>query len=79
MARYKDAFYQPFLSDWQNHENWEAAGSQDATMRATKIWQQILEEFEAPPIDPAIKEELEAYVAKRKEELGTSEPDLEPV
>jgi trimethylamine--corrinoid protein Co-methyltransferase len=78
MERYKEAFYQPFLSDWQNHENWEAAGSQDTTMRATKIWQQILEEFEAPPIDPAIREELEAYVAKRKEELGSNEPELAP-
>lgn len=79
MARYKDAFYQPFLSDWQNHENWVAAGAKDATQRASEIWPKILEEFEAPPLDPAIKEELEAYVAKRKEELGKEEPALEPV
>lgn len=78
MARYKDAFYQPFLSDWQNHENWEAAGSKDTTQRATEIWQKILREFEAPALDPAIREELETYVAKRKEELGNDEPALEP-
>jgi len=30
----------------------------------------LLENFEEPPLDPAIKEELEAYVAKRKEEGG---------
>ena len=79
MARYKEAFYQPFLSDWQNFENWEMNGSKNSTQRATEIWQKILAEFEPPAIDPAIQEELEAYVAKRKEELGSHEPVLEPV
>ena len=78
MSRYKNAFYAPFVSDWQNYENWVASGSKDATQRATEIWQKILAEFEPPPIDPAIREELEAYVAKRKEELGSEEPALEP-
>ena len=78
MARYKNAFSAPFVSDWQNYENWVASGSKDATQRATEIWQKILQEFEPPPIDPAIREELEAYVAKRKEELGSEEPALEP-
>ena len=48
-------------------------------MRATEIWQKILAEFEPPKIDIAKKEELEAYVAKRKEELCGSEPLLEPI
>jgi len=78
MARYKTAFYQPFLSDYKNHENWLQAGGKDATTRATEIWPKILHEFEAPPTDPAILEALEAYVATRKEALGTAEPKLEP-
>ncbi|OED36428.1 methyltransferase [Chromatiales bacterium (ex Bugula neritina AB1)] len=78
MSRYKNAFYQPFISDWQNHESWVEAGSKDATQRATEIWPRILEEFEPPPLDPAIYEELQEYVAKRKEELGKDEPALEP-
>jgi trimethylamine--corrinoid protein Co-methyltransferase len=78
MERYKDAFYDPFLSDWQNSENWVLAGSKDATTRATEIWPKILAEFEPPPTDPAIEEELQAYMAKRKEELGKEEPILEP-
>ncbi len=79
MARYKDAFYQPFLSDWQNNESWTAAGAKDSTQRATEIWPKILKEFEAPALDPAIHEELVEYVAKRKEQLGRDEPALEPV
>jgi len=78
MARYTTAFYQPFLSDWQNHENWQQAGAKDATTRATELWPKILQEFEAPPIDAATVEALQAYVTKRKESLGRAEPKLEP-
>ncbi|MBY6058256.1 trimethylamine methyltransferase family protein [Leisingera daeponensis] len=74
MARYETAFYRPMLSDWQNYENWEAAGAKDALQRATGIWQQALRDFEEPAMDPAIREELEAYVAKRKEDIGSGEP-----
>lgn len=76
--RFKNAFYSPFLSDWQNYGSWTLAGSKDATTRATEIWPKILAEFTPPPIDPAIQEALEAYVAKRKESLGQEEPELEP-
>jgi trimethylamine--corrinoid protein Co-methyltransferase len=69
LARYETAFYQPLVSNWQNYENWEQAGALDATQRATKIWQQALESYEAPPLDPAITEALAAFVARRKEEL----------
>lgn len=74
LERYKDAFYEPLVSDWQNNENWQAAGGLTATERATSIWQNILETSESPAIDPAIVEELHAYVAKRKEEIGQGEP-----
>jgi len=78
MARYKDAFYEPFLSDWQNQENWQLAGAKDTTTRATEIWQKALHEFEAPAIDKSVVEAMQAYLAKRKEQLGKEEPDLIP-
>jgi trimethylamine--corrinoid protein Co-methyltransferase len=74
MARYKTAFYSPMLSDWRNYESWAAAGSREAIDRATDLWQQALAEYEEPTVDPAIREELEAYVAKRKEEIGSGDP-----
>ena len=79
MQRYKTAFYEPFLSDWQNNENWQLAGAKDATARATETWQTALQEYEAPYTDPAINEAMLAYVAKRKETLGQQEPLLEPI
>ena len=68
--RYESAFYSPFLSDWSNFENWEDRGAELTVSRANKLWKQILAEFEAPPMDEAIREELEAFVARRKEEGG---------
>jgi trimethylamine--corrinoid protein Co-methyltransferase len=69
LARYETAFYKPLVSNWQNYENWELAGGLNATQRATQIWQQALEIYQQPPLDPAISEALDAFVAKRKEEL----------
>ena len=69
-ARYATAFHAPFLSDWRNYETWEETGAVDATKRANSVWKQILLEFEPPPMDPGIREELEAFVARRKEEGG---------
>ncbi|MEO0329006.1 MAG: trimethylamine methyltransferase family protein [Pseudomonadota bacterium] len=68
--RYETAFYSPFLSDWSNFENWRDQGSVLTVERANKLYKQILEEFEAPPMDQAIHDELKAFVAKRTEEGG---------
>ena len=74
MARYETAFYRPMLSDWTNYGGWEAAGAKEAVERATGLWQRALAEYEEPVLDAAIREELDAYVARRKEEIGKGEP-----
>jgi len=68
--RYTTAFYQPFLSDWRNYEAWEAAGGTWTAERAHNVYKAIIDEFEAPAMDEAIREELQAFVARRKEEGG---------
>ena len=68
--RYKEAFYQPLVSDWRNFESWQQAGEPTAYDRTNTLYKQALNLYEAPPIDPAIKEELDAFVAKRTEEGG---------
>lgn len=74
LARYENAFYRPILSDWTNYGAWEAAGAKDALTRATAVWQQALRDYDEPALDPAIREELDAYVARRKQEIGNGEP-----
>jgi trimethylamine--corrinoid protein Co-methyltransferase len=74
MERYEHAFYRPLVSNWQNYENWQIAGGKDATQRATDIWKAALKEYVEPPMDPAIRAELDAYVDRRRAEIGSNEP-----
>ncbi len=68
--RYTTAFYQPFLSDWKNFEAWEVAGGIWTAERAHQIFKEIVNNFEAPHIDEAIREELAEFVERRKAEGG---------
>ena len=68
--RYQSAFYAPFLSDWSNFENWEERGAVRTPGRANKVWKKILAEYEEPPMDEGVREELEAFVTRRKREGG---------
>ncbi|RED12302.1 trimethylamine methyltransferase family protein [Pontivivens insulae] len=68
--RYETAFYSPFLSDWRNYEAWQEDGAVWTAERANRTWKAILAEYQPPAIDPAIDEELQAFVARRKEEGG---------
>ena len=68
--RYETAFYAPFLSDWRNFGAWSDAGAIQTPQRANEVWKSILAEFEPPPMDPGIAEELGAFVARRKAQGG---------
>ncbi|MFU0503300.1 trimethylamine methyltransferase family protein [Pseudaminobacter sp. NGMCC 1.201702] len=68
--RYRNAFYSPIISDWRNFETWTEAGSPTALERANRIWKERLASYEQPPMDPAIAEELDAFVEKRRLEGG---------
>jgi trimethylamine--corrinoid protein Co-methyltransferase len=70
LARYSDAFYAPLISDWRNYQQWTAAGSPVAWQRANALWKQALAEYREPPMDAAIAEELDAFVARRIAEGG---------
>ena len=69
MRNYQDAFYEPVLSNSENVESWEEAGSLDMRMRAYQKWNDMLEQYQAPALDEAKKEALTDYVERRKSEL----------
>ena len=68
--RYTDAFYQPFVSDWRNFEAWDLAGGVWTSERAHHLWKSIVNTYEPPPMDEAVREELADFVARRKAEGG---------
>ncbi len=70
MERFRTCFYRPLLSSSENYERWMRNGGSDAAARSSKIWRAKLEEYVAPPMDDAIRIELEEYVVRRRAELG---------
>ncbi len=70
MERFRTCFYRPLLSSSENYERWTRLGGNDTSARATKIYKATLEAYEPPPLDDAIRAELEEYVTRRRAELG---------
>ncbi len=70
LARYATAFYEPIVFTRQNYEQWAEAGSQDATRRANTAWKRIVADFEPPPLDDAVRAELDDFVGRRTAEGG---------
>ncbi|MGG7643693.1 trimethylamine methyltransferase family protein [Rhodovulum sp. YNF3179] len=68
--RYTTAFYAPYLSDWRNFEAWQLDGAVWTSVRAHNVFKAIMAEFEPPPMDDAIREELAGFVERRKAEGG---------
>ena len=72
LERYETAFYQPILSDWRNFETWRDDGAKTATQRANEVWKKLLNEYEKPPLDPAVDDALRDFMARRKEEIANA-------
>ena len=70
MERFRTCFYRPLLSSSQNYERWMREGGRDAAARARSIYEKVLEDYEPPALDEAVRAELEAYVERRRRELG---------
>jgi trimethylamine---corrinoid protein Co-methyltransferase len=70
MERFRTCFYRPFLSSSDNYERWVRNGAKDAAARARDVARKRLDEYEPPPLDDAIREELSEYVTRRRRELG---------
>jgi len=72
MRHRRTAFYQAELFDYNSAEQWQAEGSKDAVTRANAKYKQMLKQYEAPPLDPAIEEAITDFMARRKQEIQPS-------
>jgi trimethylamine---corrinoid protein Co-methyltransferase len=70
LEHFRTCFYRPLLSSTENFDRWSKNGGADAAERAGRIYQETLDNYEQPPIDDAVRDELRDYVAKRRIELG---------
>ena len=69
LENFRTAFYRPFLSSSDNFDRWTRTGSKTTDVRASEIAHKMIEEFEPPAMDDAIKAELDEWTTKRKKEL----------
>ena len=63
---FEQAFYISGIADNNSVEQWEIDGSLDATARANGLWKQMLADYMAPELDPAIDEALGAFITNKK-------------
>jgi trimethylamine--corrinoid protein Co-methyltransferase len=70
LERFRECFYRPLLSSTENFERWSRNGGKDAAARASEIWRRALDEYEEPEMEPDLRDELRAYVDRRRRELG---------
>ncbi|WYK19484.1 trimethylamine methyltransferase family protein [Roseovarius sp. W115] len=69
-ANFLTALFRPETPDNTSYEQWTDAGQLDASQRANALWKAHLEAYDDPGLDPSVDEELQAYMAKTKEEIG---------
>jgi trimethylamine--corrinoid protein Co-methyltransferase len=70
LGRFRDCFYRPLLSSTENYERWTRNGGLDTADRAALLWRGALERYEPPALATDVADELNAYVDRRRRELG---------
>ena len=65
-ANFKNAFWRTGLLDYKPYETWAEEGERDTvTLAAAKV-ARMMEDYQAPPMDPGTAEALASYVAGKK-------------
>jgi trimethylamine---corrinoid protein Co-methyltransferase len=71
MSRFETAFHEPTVFTRQTAGQWQDAGGLDAASRATRVWQQWLDEFEVPPMQADVRAGLDEFLERRIAEGGS--------
>lgn len=69
MQNFRHAFHRSTLFDYNSFEQWRDEGGMTATQKANGRYKTLLRQYEAPPLDPAVDEALQAFIAQRKAEI----------
>jgi trimethylamine---corrinoid protein Co-methyltransferase len=70
-ANFKSAFWRSDVLDYKPFETWEDEGARDSAQLAAARVQKQLRDFQAPELDPGVREALHDFVDRRK----AAEPD----
>lgn len=67
---FEDSFLMPQTFDYDTYPQWKANGEKDLAQRSREIARQMLRDYEQPALDVALREELDAFVDRRKSEIA---------
>jgi len=73
LANFETAFWRPATADSNSFEQWESEGSKEAAYRAYERWNQMLSDYEPPPIDDEMDAMLQDWITQRKESFPDSD------
>nr|WP_319826600.1 trimethylamine methyltransferase family protein [Thalassovita sp.] len=66
LRHYQTAYWDSALNDDQPFETWSEQGEIDSAQRANQRWKNILNNYEAPALDPGIDEALRDFIDRKK-------------
>lgn len=72
LAHFEDAFFAPDVLNYEAFEMWQVAGARDIAQRAAEEAERLLASYEAPSLEPSVREELDAFVRVRESEISPS-------
>lgn len=70
LKHFREAFIAPEMLDYLSHEQWKAKGEKPMDQRCREKAAELLAEFQPPPMDPALRDALNDFVACRKSEIS---------
>lgn len=70
LKRFKEAFIAPEMLDYLSYEQWKVKGEKPMDQRCREKAADLLAEYERPPMDPAVRDELDAFLARRCMEIS---------
>ena len=69
LKNFESAFWRSEQANNDSYEKWLEEGGLTSAERANVRWKQMLRDYEAPPLDEAIDEELRDYIGRRKSSM----------
>ena len=69
LRHFREANFQPEIPEPGPYEAWIENGSRSLERRANACWKAMLSTYEEPPMDQGVREELDAFVMRRKSEM----------
>jgi trimethylamine---corrinoid protein Co-methyltransferase len=64
---FKEWLFMSPLFQTPDFATWEMSGSETTEVAANRAWKRLLDSYEDPGLDPAIDEELQAYIRSRRD------------